>query len=214
MAAMRTLPFWQLVLGFFSCGFAITLISTHFIPFATDFGLSRPVSGQLFGLMGAMSILGSLGTGWISDRVGRRLPLAGVYLLRAASLLLLSMAQTATDFWIFAVLFGLCWAAPFPLTSAFTGDLWGKRAMATIFGMMFFIHLIGDALGAYIGGLVFDLTSSYTPVLTLAALMATLGGVSVLSIRWRPKQEVAFVTTQAAITSAVSDAGGVGGKSQ
>ena len=63
------------------------------------------------------------------------------------------------------------------------GDLWGKSAIATIFGTMFFIHLVGDAAGAYVGGLVFDRAGSYAPVFAVAAVMALLGGLSVLSIR-------------------------------
>ena len=196
-AAMRTLPFWQLTAAFFGCGFAITLLSTHFIPFATDVGLSRSEGGRLFGAMGAMSIVGSLTTGWISDRLGRRWLLASVYLLRSLVLLLLVRAQTVTDLWVFAVVFGFTWAAPFPLTSAFIGDLWGKNAIATIFGTMFFIHLVGDAAGAYVGGLVFDRAASYTPVFAVAAVMAMLGGLSVLSIR-AGMSEPAIVSREAA----------------
>lgn len=193
LAAMRTRSFWQLGGAFATCGFAITLTSTHFIPYATDAGLSPQLAGRLFALMGIMSIAGSLSTGWLSDRVGRRLPLAGVYLLRVLGFLLLSRAQTPADFLICVSLLGFCWAAPFPLTSAFTGDLWGKGAMATIFGTLFFLHLIGDALGAYAGGLLFDRTGSYTLVFSVAAALAGLAGVSVLSISWRPEKDASVV---------------------
>ncbi|MBI5627427.1 MAG: MFS transporter [Candidatus Rokubacteria bacterium] len=192
LAAMRTAAFWQLGGAFLTCGFAISLMSTHFIPYATDVGLSPQLAGRLFGFMGVMSILGSLSAGWLSDQIGRRLPLASVYLLRVVAFLLLSRAQTPGDFWLCVTLFGLCWAAPFPLTSAFTGDLWGKGAIATIFGTIFFLHLLGDALGAYVGGLLFDRTGSYTLVFMLAAVLAGLAGLSVLSIRWRPEKEEAF----------------------
>ena len=185
LVAMRSVVFWQLGGAFATCGFAISLMATHFIAYATDVGLSREVAGRMFGFVGVMSILGSLVTGWLSDRVGRRLPLAGVYLLRVAAFALLIRARTPADFWVSAILLGFCWAAPFPLTSAFTGDLWGKGAIATIFGTIFFLHLIGDALGAYVGGLLFDRTGSYTLVFGLAATLAGLAGVSVLTIRSR-----------------------------
>lgn len=197
LAAMRTAAFWQLGGAFLTCGFAISLMSTHFIPYATDVGLSREVAGRLFGFMGIVSILGSLSTGWLSDRVGRRLPLAGVYLARVVAFLLLSRARTPGDFWLPVILLGFCWAAPFPLTSAFTGDLWGKGAIATIFGTIFFLHLVGDALGAYVGGLLFDRTGSYALVFTLAAALAGLAGLSVLSIRSRPGPVRSFAAEEA-----------------
>ena len=206
LAAMRTAAFWQLGGAFLTCGFAISLMSTHFIPYATDAGLSREVAGRLFGLMGIMSILGSLSTGWLSDRVGRRLPLAGVYLVRVVAFMLLGRAQTLGDFWLPVILLGFCWAAPFPLTSAFTGDLWGKRAIATIFGTIFFLHLMGDALGAYVGGLLFDLTGSYTLVFTLAATLAGLAGLSVLSVRSQPEPARPVTAEQAPVIAAVASA--------
>jgi len=206
LAAMRTAAFWQLGGAFLTCGFAISLMSTHFIPYATDAGLSREVAGRLFGFMGVMSILGSLSTGWLSDRIGRRLPLAGVYLVRVVAFMLLGRAQTLGDFWLSVILLGFCWAAPFPLTSAFTGDLWGKKAIATIFGTIFFLHLVGDALGAYVGGLLFDRTGSYTLVFTLAATLAGLAGLSVLSVRSQREPARPVTAEQAPAIAAVASA--------
>src|SRR5690242_4818891 len=88
--AAQTLPFWLLMATFFVCGYTSAgLIGTHFIPHALEHNFTPMQASAALGVMGAMNIIGTIGAGWLCDRVGRRGPLAIFYFLRGLSLLFL-----------------------------------------------------------------------------------------------------------------------------
>lgn len=79
--------FW---LTFFVCGYTSNgIVLTHFMPHAADHGFSPMTAAQALGVMGAMNVVGTIASGWVCDRFGRRGPLAAYYFLRGLSLLFL-----------------------------------------------------------------------------------------------------------------------------
>jgi sugar phosphate permease len=74
--ALLSLPLWLLIGGFFVCGFTVAIISTHFVAFATDRGIAPGTAATTLGLLGGCNIVGSLLAGTVSDRLGRKNPLA------------------------------------------------------------------------------------------------------------------------------------------
>src|SRR5262249_55361940 len=88
--AAQTLPFWLLMGTFFVCGYtSVGLIGTHFIPHALEHNFTPMQASAALGVMGALNIVGTVGSGWLCDRVGRRGPLAIFYFVRGLSLLFL-----------------------------------------------------------------------------------------------------------------------------
>ncbi len=160
--AARAWSFWQLGLGFFVCGLTMSWVMTFFVDYSLGQGIRREAAAGGLSLMGGMSIAGSLLTGWWADRVGRRIPLAVVYLLRGAGFALVLMAggNVAYLFGALAVI-GFSWSATVPLTSAICADIYGRRSLGTVFGLMFAIMPIGAAVGSAIGGYLYDVTGSY-----------------------------------------------------
>jgi len=65
---------------------------------------------------------------------------------------------------IFAAVMGLTWLGTVPLTSGLVAKVFGTRHLGTLFGVCFFSHQVGSFLGAWLGGLVLDLTGSYSLV--------------------------------------------------
>ncbi len=161
-AAARAWSFWQLGIGFFVCGLTMSWVMTFFVDFALGQGISREAAAAGLSLMGGMSIAGSLLTGWWADRVGRRIPLAVVYSLRGVGFALVLMAG-GNVIYLFGALavIGFSWSATVPLTSAICADLYGRRSLGTVFGLMFAIMPIGAAVGSALGGYLYDLTGSY-----------------------------------------------------
>src|SRR5262249_20689318 len=78
--AVRSGQFWLLMGTFFVCGYTtFGVVLTHFVPHALEHNFTELQAGSALGVMGAMNVLGTLGSGWFCDRFGRRGPLATYY---------------------------------------------------------------------------------------------------------------------------------------
>jgi predicted MFS family arabinose efflux permease len=178
-AAFRSRSFWLLGGGFMGCGFTIYLLMTHVVAMATDRGISAGQAGTALGLVGGTGIVSGVIVGSLSDRIGRKHLLAGLYLLRAASVVVLMGANSATELYLFAIMFGLS-RANGALVSAAVIDLYGRHAVGSILGYTTTFHQLFAALGAWTGGIVYDTTGSY--MLALAPCIVLLLGGSAASL--------------------------------
>jgi MFS family permease len=153
--ALRTTDFWLLAASFFVCGFTSNgLIGTHLIPHAVEHGFAEYTAAGAMALMGAMNVVGTMFSGYLTDRFNPRRLLAMYYGLRALSLVLLPLVSDVTGLMLFAILFGLDYIATVPPTAALTSDRFGKRAFGSIFGWINFSHQVGAAAAAFGGGVV------------------------------------------------------------
>src|SRR2546423_14963340 len=85
--ATRTRDFWLLAGSFFVCGYTSNgLIGTHLIPHAVEHGFTEVTAASAVALMGAMNVVGTLTSGWLTDRFDNRKLLAGYYGFRALSI--------------------------------------------------------------------------------------------------------------------------------
>src|SRR5829696_4839304 len=90
LSGARTVPFWLLAGGFFICGLSTNgLVQPHFIPAAHDHGMPITTAAGLLAVVGIFDIVGTIFSGWLTDRVDPRLLLLGYYGLRGFSLFLL-----------------------------------------------------------------------------------------------------------------------------
>jgi MFS family permease len=177
--ALCSAPLWQLNGGYFVCGMTVSLFAVHLIPFATDRGLSPQTAARAFGVMAMISVVGSLLSGALSDRVGRKNILALAYLIRAAAFALLLLWRHEVALYIFAVLGGISWLATPPSVTALTGEIYGMRALGTLSGISLLAHQIGGGASVWLAGVLHDLTGSYDVSFTLAA--TALVGASLVS---------------------------------
>jgi predicted MFS family arabinose efflux permease len=186
-AALRSPTFWLLTGTFFICGASSNgIIGTHFVPHAVDHGISQTVAAGTLALMGLMNFVGTLGSGYLTDRYDPRVLLACYYGFRGLSLLLLPFVSEPLGLAVFAVLFGLDYIATVPPTSALVADTFGRANAGTVFGWVFCAHQIGAALAAWLGGVTRDLTGDYGLAFILAGVLAiTATGLS-LGIRREP----------------------------
>jgi sugar phosphate permease len=183
-AALRHGDFWRLWLTFAICGATTNgLIGTHLIPHAIDQGLSAVAAATTLAMMGLLDIVGTLGSGWLSDRYDKRVLLAGYYGVRGLSLLFLPYADNLTKLALFGILYGLDWIATVPPTVGLASDIFGKRSGPILFGWIFFGHQVGAAFAAYGGGLLRVWFGTYQAAFTTAGLLALGAAVIVLTIR-------------------------------
>jgi MFS family permease len=186
-AAAQTLPFWLLAGTFFVCGYtSVGLIGTHFIPHALEHNFSAMQASAALGVMGAMNIVGTIGSGWLCDRVGRRVPLAVFYFVRGLSLLFLLYVWNVPSLHFWAALFGLNYISTVPPTTTLTANIYGRFSMGELSGWIYFAHQVGAAIAAALAGWVYEWTGSYGPAFVSAALMAFLAAAMALMIREQP----------------------------
>jgi MFS family permease len=135
---------------------------------------------------GAMNILGTVASGFICDRFGRKGPLAFYYGVRGLSLRFLLYVWNVPSLHIFAAIFGLNYISTVPPTTTLTANIFGRYSVGSLSGWIFFAHQLGAALGAAVGGWVFQSTGSYSWAFISAALLAFLAVPMALAIKEAP----------------------------
>jgi MFS family permease len=180
--AMGIPAFWLLASTFFVCGYTSNgLVLTHLIPHAAEHGFSEMHAAQALGLMGAMNIVGTVLSGWICDRFGRKGPLAFYYGVRGLSLIFLLYVWNVPSLHIFAAIFGLNYISTVPPTTTLTANIFGRLSVGALSGWIYFSHQVGSAIGAWAGGAIFDVTGSYSWAFLSASVMAFIAaGLSLL----------------------------------
>jgi len=185
--AANSVPFWLLCGSFWVCGYTTSgLVLTHLIPHATEHGFSATSAAQALGVMGALNIAGTVASGWMSDRFGQKGPLAGYYLLRGLSLLVLPYVGTVPGLLAFAAICGLNYISTVPPTTALTAQIYGRYSIGELSGWIFLSHQVGAAAGSLVGGYLYDRFGSYTIAFHSAAILAFVAAGLVLAIRERP----------------------------
>src|SRR3984893_7850407 len=185
--AMGMPAFWLLASTFFVCGYTSNgLVLTHLIPHAAEHGFSEMHAAQALGLMGEMNIVGTVLSGWICDRFGRKGPLAFYYGVRGLSLIFLLYVWNVPSLHIFAAIFGLNYISTVPPTTTLTANIFGRYSVGSLSGWIFFAHHVRAALGAAVGGWVFQSTGSYSWAFISAALLAFLAVPMALAIKEAP----------------------------
>ena len=183
--ALRNRDFWLLASSFFICGYTSNgLVGTHLIPHALEHGFTSVTSAQAVGVMGAMNVVGTLASGWLSDRYDNRKLLAVYYGFRAMSLFALPLIYEAQWLYAFAVLYGLDWIATVPPTANLTATIFGRASLGQLYGWIFFSHMCGAALAAFAGGYFHTVIGDYHLMFISAGI---LGFVAVsLALRITP----------------------------
>jgi len=185
--AAQTLPFWLLMGTFFVCGYTSNgMVLTHFMPHALEHNFTAFQASSALGVMGAMNIMGTLASGWICDRFGRRGPLATYYFVRGVSLLFLLYVWNVPSLHLWAALFGLNYISTVPPTTTLTANIYGPYSVGELSGWIFFAHQVGSALGAALAGLVFELTGTYSSAFASAAVLAFVAAGLAMMIREEP----------------------------
>ncbi|MFD1657219.1 MFS transporter [Streptomyces caeni] len=194
LSAVRTGPFWLLAGTFAICGASTNgLIQTHFVPAAHDHGMPITAAASLLAVVGVFDVLGTIASGWFTDRFEPRRLLAVYYALRGVSLLFLPMLLAPAvhpPMIFFIVFYGLDWVATVPPTLALCREQYGEDS-AIVFGWVLASHQIGAALVAFLGGVARDTFGSYDVVWYASGALCAAAALMALVIRRRPTGRVA-----------------------
>ncbi len=172
--ALRTYSFWLFLIIMFVCGSGDFLVAVHLVAFLTDFGIAFKAAGNVFAFFGLLSMGGILIAGPASDRFGNRWPIALTFVLRFMAYLLILKYPNEINFYIFALLFGFTFLITAPLTATLLGRLYGLSHVGLLSGFATTVHHLAGGFWAYMGGVVFDKTSSYQPIFIISAAMCLI----------------------------------------
>lgn len=182
--AAKTRVFWILFATFFICGASTNgLIQVHLIPMCLDFGIPEMQAAGLLAAMGVFDFVGTIASGWLSDRYNNRYLLFWYYGLRGLSLL--ALPYTDFSFYglsLFAMFYGLDWIATVPPTVRLTAATFGAERAGLVFGWIFAGHQLGAAAAAFGAGLSRTVLLSYLPAFFAAGALCIVAAVIVLAI--------------------------------
>ena len=184
--------FWVLAFTFFICGVSsFGLTQTHFVPFCGDMGISIVTSASLLAIIGVCDLIGTIGSGWLSDRYDNRWLLAWYYALRGVSLIWLVYADVSVvGLAIFAVIYGLDFIATLPPTVRLSVISFGREMGPVVFAWIFAAHQLGTGVMAFGTGLSRDALGSYVPAFLLAGVLCMVAATAFVLVR-KPAPAVA-----------------------
>ena len=185
--ASRTWTFWALFLTFWVCGWSTNgLIGTHFIPAAHDHGMPATTSAGLLALIGVFDIVGTIASGWLTDKVDSRYLLFGYYLLRGLSLLVVPVLlgpDVRPSLFLFIVFYGLDWVATVPPTVALCRAHFGLERSGVVFGWVFAAHMVGAGVAASYAGWIREVNGDYFWAWMTAGGLCLAAALTCLTIR-------------------------------
>ncbi|BCH26482.1 MFS transporter [Mesorhizobium sp. L-8-3] len=177
--ALADQAFVVTTVSFFACGFQLIFIATHLPKYIGICGLPPSVSAQAIALIGICNAVGTLVAGYVCQRWGKKNVLALIYLLRTASVaLFFALPVSAETALVFAAAMGFLWLSVVPPISGLINSRFGAANFGTLFGVMFLTHQLGAFLGAWLGGLTYQWSGSYSTawisLIVVGALAAML----------------------------------------
>jgi sugar phosphate permease len=190
--SVRSRTFWILFGTFWICGWSTNgLIGTHFIPAAHDHGMPETTAAGLLALIGIFDLVGTIASGWLTDKVDPRLLLCGYYGFRGLALLFVPALlgpDIHPNLFVFIVFYGLDWVATVPPTIALCRRHFGVARSGVVFGWVFASHMVGAGVAASYAGWVRTSTGDYFTAWLTAGGLCLFAALACLAISRSPER--------------------------
>jgi MFS family permease len=185
-AALHSPVFWGLVQVFGCTAAGMFSIVVQLVAFLVDTGFSPLTAATVFGLVGLLSAASVMGSGLAADRFGYRQTVTASFAGTASGMLLLvllSFGPSLLLLVLFVPVFGLCMGVRGPIVSSVSARYFAGPRVATIYGLIYASNAVGAALGAFVGGVLHDLTGGYRAGLVFALACITLAALPFWTVR-------------------------------
>ena len=182
-AAARYKPLWMLFATFFMFNFCLQMVMVHLVNYATDIGIASLIAATFISIIGIGSFIGRILMGTASDRIGSNNALLACCIIIMATLVFLIFVSELWMFYLFAIVFGFAYGGEVPQMPVLIGRFFGLRAVAVLVGVVVFGATIGGAIGAWVGGQVFDVTQSYQLAFIIATVASFVAMVLTLMLK-------------------------------
>lgn len=191
--ALKTVRFWAIFAANFVNAFAFQMVLFHIVAYATDNHISTSAAALIVTVIGMFTVAGALLVSVVARRIGNRSAMMAGLLLQAPTVVLLTLAHTATSLYIVVAFFALGVGMVFPLINVLAGELFGTRSAGSITGTIGIAFTTGVLTGPIVGGYIFDVTRSYSAAF-IAAGAALIVFSSLLLLAKPPKKSARAVT--------------------
>ena len=160
--AFANKSFIYLTLGFFVCGWHIALVATHIPTYMADKGLPDWTPATVLALIGVFNMAGTITSGYLATRYSKKKILSAIYLLRGVSIIyFIFLPPSIFNSVVFGVTFGFLWLSTVPPTNGIVAHIFGTKYVGLLYGIVFVSHQIGSFLGAYLGGVFYELNGNF-----------------------------------------------------
>ncbi|WP_440652556.1 MFS transporter [Candidatus Pelagibacter sp. HIMB1542] len=160
--AFANKSFIYLTLGFFVCGWHIALVATHIPTYMADKGLPDWTPAMVLALIGVFNMAGTITSGYLATRYSKKKILSAIYLLRGVSIIyFIFLPPSIFNSVVFGVTFGFLWLSTVPPTNGIVAYIFGTKYVGLLYGIVFVSHQIGSFLGAYLGGVFYELNGNF-----------------------------------------------------
>ena len=181
--AFENKSFIYLTLGFFVCGWHIALVATHIPTYMMDKGMPEWTAAMILALIGIFNMLGTITSGYLSTRYSKKKILSAIYLLRGVSIIyFIFLPPSIFNSVVFGVTFGFLWLSTVPPTNGIVGHIFGTKYVGLLYGIVFVSHQIGSFLGAYLGGIFYEINGNFDYAWYVSIALSIFAGVIHLPI--------------------------------
>jgi MFS family permease len=182
--AFKSKSFIYLTLGFFVCGWHITLVATHIPVYINDRGLPEWCTVTILSMIGLFNIFGTLLSGYLAQKFSKKLILSTIYLARGLVIAIFVFLPPSPIIAVFfGMAFGFLWLSTVPPTMGLVGFIFGTKYIGLLYGIVFLSHQIGSFFGAYLGGVFHDLYGSYDYAWYISIALSIFAGLIHLPIK-------------------------------
>ena len=140
-------------------------------------------AAMILALVGVFNMIGTLGSGYLATKYSKKKVLSAIYLLRGVSLIyFLFLPPSIFNSVVFGVTFGLLWLSTVPPTNGLVGHIFGTKHLGLLYGIVFVSHQIGSFLGAYLGGVFYEMYGNFDYAWYASIALSIFAGVIHLPI--------------------------------
>ena len=185
--AFSNKSFIYLTLGFFVCGWHIALVATHIPTYMMDKGLPDWCATAVLSLIGLFNMVGTITSGYLSTRYSKKKILSAIYLLRGLSIIIfIFFPPSVINSIIFGITFGFLWLSTVPPTNGIVAHIFGTKYVGMLYGIVFVSHQVGSFLGAYLGGVFYEMNGNFDYAWYGSIALSIFAGLIHLPINERP----------------------------
>jgi len=178
---LRSVPFWIIVAVLFLGSVTMNGAVTQMVALLTDRGVNGRLAALCASILGVSSLGSRLFVGWLLDRFSGPRVAFVVTAMAASGVLLLARLTTFPVACLAAALIGVGLGAEADITPYLLARYFGLGSFSTLYGFTWMFYAVAGATGPVILGRAYDVTGSYTALLTMLALaMATVAGLMLM----------------------------------
>jgi MFS family permease len=181
--ALHTKQVWLISLVYFCAYFAYYIFVVHMVIYATGQGISSSRAVGIMAFLGAAGIAGRIIMGILADRIGNKRAMVLSAALMMLALFWLLVAKDLCMLFLFGVAFGFGHGGISTMESPIVANFFGMRSHGVILGLVFFVDTVGGAIGPFLAGYIFDVTSSYSLAFLLCAILGVINLIAILLLR-------------------------------